>query len=132
MNQINALPGSDQPSGEPPLRPNRPPLQAAAHPEVPLPPHHRSSRAEPTAAAVPAPLATAADGDSAPQGPPAPGDESITGGAGGENIKADGEAEAVGSGSASLTLTSMPLLTPAPSTPRPLPLPAPLPLPCHP
>ncbi|WP_327402683.1 VWA domain-containing protein [Streptomyces sp. NBC_01288] len=64
--------------------------------------------AEPVAAgadaAVPAPLAAAADGESAPQGPPAPDDESITGGAGGETIGAEGVAEAVGAGSAALAL----------------------------
>ncbi|WP_416964993.1 VWA domain-containing protein [Streptomyces sp. Agncl-13] len=55
-------------------------------------------------AEVPAPLAAAADGEDAPQGPPAPDDESITGGAGGESIEADGVAEAVGSSSAALAL----------------------------
>ncbi|QBJ91285.1 penicillin acylase family protein [Streptomyces seoulensis] len=45
----------------------------------------------------PIPLPTAADGESAPQGPPAPDDESCTGGAGGaggNQIPAEGEAEA--------------------------------------
>jgi len=62
--------------------------------------------AEPVAADadVPAPLAAAADGEDAPQGPPAPDDESVTGGAGGESIEADGVAEAVGSSSAALAL----------------------------
>ncbi|TQJ89948.1 signal transduction histidine kinase [Streptomyces sp. SLBN-31] len=36
----------------------------------------------------------AADGDCAPQGPPAPGDETRTGGAGGSEERAEGEAEA--------------------------------------
>jgi hypothetical protein len=48
--------------------------------------------------------AAAADGEDAPQGPPAPDDESITGGAGGETIGAEGVAEAVGTGSAALAL----------------------------
>ncbi|TGN74515.1 penicillin acylase family protein [Streptomyces bauhiniae] len=42
----------------------------------------------------PIPLPTAADGGSAPQGPPAPDDESCTGGAGGNQFPAEGEAEA--------------------------------------
>ncbi|MGW4224026.1 penicillin acylase family protein [Streptomyces bauhiniae] len=42
----------------------------------------------------PIPLPTAADGESAPQGPPAPDDESCTGGAGGNQFPAEGEAEA--------------------------------------
>jgi hypothetical protein len=52
------------------------------------------------------PVAAAADGDSAPQGPPAPDDETVTGGAGGNSFEADGEAEAgiVGSDSAAVAL----------------------------
>ncbi|MFF0385048.1 penicillin acylase family protein [Streptomyces sp. NPDC004286] len=42
----------------------------------------------------PIPLPPAADGESAPQGPPAPDDESSTGGAGGNKTPAEGEAEA--------------------------------------
>ncbi|MET8693698.1 penicillin acylase family protein [Streptomyces bauhiniae] len=42
----------------------------------------------------PIPLPAAADGESAPQGPPAPDNESSTGGAGGNEIPAEGEAEA--------------------------------------
>ncbi|MFJ5301937.1 nitrate- and nitrite sensing domain-containing protein [Streptomyces sp. NPDC088350] len=38
---------------------------------------------------------SAADGESAPQGPPAPGSDARTGGAGGSQITAEGEAEAV-------------------------------------
>ncbi|MGY5047435.1 VWA domain-containing protein [Streptomyces sp. 900105755] len=43
--------------------------------------------------------AAAADGESAPQGPPAPDDETVTGGAGG-NTTAEGEAEATAPGDA--------------------------------
>ncbi|MFF1813746.1 VWA domain-containing protein [Streptomyces sp. NPDC058251] len=64
---------------------------------------------EPVAAEEPEPVAAkadqpvtaeadepaAADGDQAPQGPPAPDDESSTGGAGGKDDQAEGEAEAV-------------------------------------
>ncbi|WEO96341.1 VWA domain-containing protein [Streptomyces sp. FXJ1.172] len=49
--------------------------------------------AETTAEAAPAPEAITADGEDAPQGPPAPDDETRTGGAGG-NTDAEGEAEA--------------------------------------
>ncbi|WP_043675728.1 VWA domain-containing protein [Streptomyces xylophagus] len=61
---------------------------------------------EPVAAPEPEPVlvAAAADGEDAPQGPPAPDDESITGGAGGETVEAEGVAEAVGTGSAALAL----------------------------
>src|SRR3546814_2400396 len=51
----------------------------------------RSWRSGPVPVADPA----AADGESAPQGPPAPDDESSTGGAGGNQNTAGGEAEAV-------------------------------------
>ncbi|MET9355197.1 VWA domain-containing protein [Streptomyces sp. NPDC006617] len=53
------------------------------------------AEAEPAAAPAPAPAAAAAaaDGEEAPQGPPAPDDESSTGGAGG-NTDAEGAAEA--------------------------------------
>ncbi|GAA2515719.1 hypothetical protein [Streptomyces longisporus] len=57
--------------------------------------HKGSGTEETTPADPPATTHTpaAADGEDAPQGPPAPDDESSTGGAGG-NEKADGEAEA--------------------------------------
>ncbi|WP_427921420.1 VWA domain-containing protein [Streptomyces sp. cg40] len=64
--------------------------------------------ATPEPATEPAPAlaaaAAAADGESAPQGPPAPDNESVTGGAGGETIEAEGVAEAVGSDSAAAAL----------------------------
>ncbi|NGO14987.1 VWA domain-containing protein [Streptomyces sp. HC44] len=50
--------------------------------------------AEPTPVTVQANEPAVADGDQAPQGPPAPDNETATGGAGG-NEKAEGEAEAV-------------------------------------
>ncbi|WP_329254095.1 VWA domain-containing protein [Streptomyces sp. NBC_01478] len=53
---------------------------------------------------VPEPVAAAADGESAPQGPPALDDESVTGGAGGEDVTAEGVAEAVGTGSAAVAI----------------------------
>ncbi|MFE2420321.1 VWA domain-containing protein [Streptomyces hokutonensis] len=56
---------------------------------------------EPTPALV---AAAAADGESAPQGPPAPDNESVTGGAGGNTVEAEGVAEAVGSDSAAAAL----------------------------
>ncbi|MFI5884757.1 VWA domain-containing protein [Streptomyces sp. NPDC051554] len=56
-------------------------------------------------AAVPTPLAAAADGESAPQGSPALDDETTTGAAGGETVEADGVAETVGTGSAALALS---------------------------
>ncbi|MFI6404679.1 VWA domain-containing protein [Streptomyces sp. NPDC050548] len=64
---------------------------------------------EPAAEATPEPvpalaLAAAADGESAPQGPPAPDNESVTGGAGGETVEAEGVAEAVGADSAAAAL----------------------------
>uniref|UniRef100_UPI000371E86D VWA domain-containing protein n=1 Tax=Streptomyces hokutonensis TaxID=1306990 RepID=UPI000371E86D len=60
---------------------------------------------EPAAEPVPAlALAAAADGESAPQGPPAPDNGSVTGGAGGETVEAEGVAEAVGSDSAATAL----------------------------
>ncbi|MGW2645071.1 hypothetical protein ACWC2T_09155 [Streptomyces sp. NPDC001393] len=45
-------------------------------------------------ASAPASDPQAADGENAPQGPPAPDDERVTGGAGGNEIPAEGEAEA--------------------------------------
>ncbi len=49
---------------------------------------------EPAPAAEASPSAAVADGEDAPQGPPAPDDESRTGGAGGNESPAEGEAEA--------------------------------------
>ena len=87
-----------EPVAEPVAEPAAEPVAADGDADVP---------ALPTAdadAAVAAPLAAAADGEDAPQGPPAADDESITGGAGGETVGADGVAEAVGTGSAALAL----------------------------
>ncbi|MFJ3896216.1 VWA domain-containing protein [Streptomyces sp. NPDC090083] len=59
-------------------------------------------------APVLAPVAAAggadADGEVAPQGPPAPDDETVTGGAGGGTVEAEGVAEAVGRDSAATAL----------------------------
>ncbi|MFD6174654.1 VWA domain-containing protein [Streptomyces coeruleorubidus] len=62
--------------------------------DKPTPEAETTSEAEPTPEAVDASAPAAADGDSAPQGPPAPDDESSTGGAGGnDTAEAEGEAE---------------------------------------
>ncbi|MFE9706175.1 VWA domain-containing protein [Streptomyces sp. NPDC005930] len=69
--------------------------EAEAKPEPELKPEPKAAEAEPKAAkADPATTRPApADGEDTPQGPPAPDDESATGGAGG-NRDAEGEAEA--------------------------------------
>ncbi|MEV5179051.1 VWA domain-containing protein [Streptomyces werraensis] len=83
----------------------KPEAEAAAEPEAEASaeakPETKSepkaeAEAEPEAKADPAPEATpaAADGEQAPQGPPAPDDETRTGGAGGNESLAEGEAEA--------------------------------------
>ncbi|WP_225627157.1 VWA domain-containing protein [Streptomyces werraensis] len=83
----------------------KPEAEAAAEPEAEASaeakPETKSEpkaepEAEPEAKADPAPEATpaAADGEQAPQGPPAPDDETRTGGAGGDENPAEGEAEA--------------------------------------
>ncbi|MFF0004834.1 VWA domain-containing protein [Streptomyces tibetensis] len=54
-----------------------------------------------------APEPAAADGDTAPQGPPAPGDESSTGGAGGKKNTAEAAGEAAGEADPALTLTAL-------------------------
>ncbi|MEU9583657.1 VWA domain-containing protein [Streptomyces werraensis] len=85
--------------------PTTPEPEAAAEPEAEASaeakPETKSepkaeAEAEPEAKADPAPEATpaAADGEQAPQGPPAPDDETRTGGAGGNENPAEGEAEA--------------------------------------
>ncbi|MEV4445418.1 VWA domain-containing protein [Streptomyces mirabilis] len=58
---------------------------------------------EPVAASVDEPVA--ADGDQPPAGPPAADDESVTGGAGGEEDPAEGEAEAGTTGAPATPLT---------------------------
>ncbi|MEU9548423.1 VWA domain-containing protein [Streptomyces werraensis] len=75
--------------------------EAKVEPETEAKPETKSepkaeAEAEPEAKADPAPEATpaAADGEQAPQGPPAPDDETRTGGAGGNENPAEGEAEA--------------------------------------
>ncbi|CAL9481701.1 hypothetical protein SUDANB32_03032 [Streptomyces sp. enrichment culture] len=81
----------------------KPEAEAAAEPEAeasaeakPETKSEPKAEAEPEAKADPAPEATpaAADGEQAPQGPPAPDDETRTGGAGGNENPAEGEAEA--------------------------------------
>ncbi|MFI9266454.1 VWA domain-containing protein [Streptomyces werraensis] len=69
--------------------------KAEAEPEAAAEPEAKADPA-PEAKADPAPEATpaAADGEQAPQGPPAPDDETRTGGAGGNENPAEGEAEA--------------------------------------
>ncbi|MDQ1047123.1 VWA domain-containing protein [Streptomyces sp. V4I2] len=74
------------PEPEPVVEPEPEPVAEVA-PEVEATP-----QPEPVSETTPEPLA--ADGEDAPQGPPAVDDESGTGGAGG-NTKAEGEAEAV-------------------------------------
>ncbi|MFE2515007.1 VWA domain-containing protein [Streptomyces mirabilis] len=66
-----------------------------------------ASADEPTADSdnVPADEPVAADGDQPPAGPPAPDDESVTGGAGGEEDPAEGEAEAGTTGTPATPLT---------------------------
>ncbi|MFF7472433.1 BTAD domain-containing putative transcriptional regulator [Streptomyces sp. NPDC008092] len=104
------------PTHEDPTHPLAPPPPApfiahpAPHPEptpTTLPPTPTDPRplapTDPHPPASPAPLPpAAADGDSAPLGPPAPDHETVTGGAGG-NTRADGEAEAT----ATPTLTAI-------------------------
>ncbi|MET7896779.1 VWA domain-containing protein [Streptomyces mirabilis] len=69
--------------------------------------------AEPVAEPVTEPVAAsanepgAADGDQPPAGPPAPDDESVTGGAGGEEDTAEGEAEAGTTGTPATPLTQV-------------------------
>ncbi|MFF4306227.1 VWA domain-containing protein [Streptomyces sp. NPDC001601] len=77
-----------------------PTAEAAPEPitkAAPEPSPEPTAESEPEPVAEPAPEATpepaAADGGPAPQGPPAPDDETVTGGAGG-NTTAEGEAEA--------------------------------------
>ncbi|MGV9288042.1 VWA domain-containing protein [Streptomyces sp. NPDC003719] len=70
-----------------------PAFEAEAAPEADARPEPTpEDEAEPAPKAA-APEPAAADGEEAPQGPPAPDDETVTGGAGG-NPEADGEAEA--------------------------------------
>ncbi|MFF4398276.1 VWA domain-containing protein [Streptomyces sp. NPDC001480] len=74
-----------------------PAAEAATEPEAEVPAEPEAkTEVEPEAEAEPAqeqPQPAAADGEDAPQGPPAPDDETSTGGAGG-NTPAEGEAEA--------------------------------------
>ncbi|MFD5772938.1 VWA domain-containing protein, partial [Streptomyces fungicidicus] len=77
----------------------KPETAADEQPEAPEPAPEpaQDTEAEPEAAADAEPSGTdaaAADGEDAPQGPPAPDDETGTGGAGGNETRAEGEAEA--------------------------------------
>ncbi|MEU9405931.1 right-handed parallel beta-helix repeat-containing protein [Streptomyces sp. NPDC048281] len=84
-------------------------IPPAPRPPSPTPEPTPTPAPTPTAAPTPAPAPAPApaDGDSAPQGPPAPDDETVTGGAGGKTI-AEGEAEAA----ATRHLTPLTSLTP--------------------
>jgi len=93
--EVVVVPVVEEPVAETP-EPESTPEPAATTVDEPV----AAAVAEPTpavvepiaAAATPEPAA--ADGEPAPQGPPAPDNESITGGAGGNTVEADGEAEA--------------------------------------
>ncbi|XUL89386.1 VWA domain-containing protein [Streptomyces galilaeus] len=94
------------PAAEPVAEETAPEAEPAAEP-TPEPAAETAPEpvAEPTPEPAPALVAAAAaDGESAPQGPPAPDDESVTGGAGGNTIEAEGVAEAVGADSAAVAL----------------------------
>ncbi|MDT0394145.1 MULTISPECIES: VWA domain-containing protein [Streptomyces] len=88
-----------EPQPEPEEQPEPTPAPAAkAEPEQePEAAPEPKAEAEPEPVTEPAPAeepAAAADGEDAPQGPPAPDDETGTGGAGGNDSPAEGEAEA--------------------------------------
>ncbi|MFE2508113.1 VWA domain-containing protein [Streptomyces naganishii] len=88
-------PAAEEPIAEEPEAPaaDTPPAPAAEEPPAPAAEEPAEPAAEkPAAPAVHEPQA--ADGEAPPQGPPAPDDESRTGGAGGNDTPAEGEAEA--------------------------------------
>ncbi|MEV5263930.1 VWA domain-containing protein [Streptomyces werraensis] len=107
--ELEPTPTTPEPEAESEPTPTTPEPEAAAEPEAeasagakpetksePKAEAEPEAAAEPEAKADPAPEATpaAADGEQAPQGPPAPDDETRTGGAGGNENPAEGEAEA--------------------------------------
>ncbi|MEV5255447.1 VWA domain-containing protein [Streptomyces werraensis] len=107
--EAEAAPAAPEPEAESEPTPTTPEPEAAAEPEAeasagakpetksePKAEAEPEAAAEPEAKADPAPEATpaAADGEQAPLGPPAPDDETRTGGAGGNESPAEGEAEA--------------------------------------
>lgn len=88
-------PAAEEPIAEEPEAPaaDTPPTPATEEPPAPAAEEPAEPAAEkPAAPAVHEPQA--ADGEAPPQGPPAPDDESRTGGAGGNDTPAEGEAEA--------------------------------------
>ncbi|WP_210585317.1 VWA domain-containing protein [Streptomyces sp. GESEQ-35] len=86
---VTAAPVTEEPVAEEPV--TEAPVVEEPVTEVPAVEEPVAEEPEPVAAAVNEPLA--ADGEDTPQGPPAPDDETSTGGAGGNN-PAEGEAEA--------------------------------------
>ncbi|GGV19423.1 hypothetical protein GCM10010293_14400 [Streptomyces griseoflavus] len=95
-----AADAESQPQAEAETKPaGEPEAEATAEPETEAKPE-ADAEPEAEAAAEPAPATedspAAADGGTALQGPPAPDDESRTGGAGGNETPAEGEAEAEG------------------------------------
>lgn len=84
--------------------------EATAEPEAKEEPE---AKAEPAPAPESAPEASpaAADGEQVPQGPPAPDDGTRTGGAGGNENPAEGEAEAQGPATPASALRDTPLTT---------------------
>ncbi|NEB11452.1 VWA domain-containing protein [Streptomyces coelicoflavus] len=84
-----------EPGPEPePQTKSQPEPEAKAEPQAEQEPEQKPEPAEtPAAPAAAAPEPAAADGEDTPQGPPAPDDETSTGGAGGKT-DAEGEAEA--------------------------------------
>ncbi|GGJ16092.1 VWA domain-containing protein [Streptomyces brasiliensis] len=94
--QIAEVTAEPEPTAEVTTAPE-PTTEATPEPE-PTPEVVEESTPVAEVAAQPEPATTepeAADGEAAPQGPPAPDDESSTGGAGGNTDRADGEAEVI-------------------------------------
>ncbi len=88
---------AEPPAGNPVEIPPESPAEMTMELLLPLTPEDRASTEAPRAADARAAAheRPVADGEFAPQGPPAPDDDGRTGGAGGSKIPADGEAEAV-------------------------------------
>ncbi|MCS0606194.1 nitrate- and nitrite sensing domain-containing protein [Streptomyces sp. LP11] len=102
---------------EPPPEPARPLPPEAPHADAAGPlPRERPHPAPALPHDAPRTAPQTADGGHAPQGPPAAGDESRTGGAGGNTNPADGEAEA---DEDRLTSKGLPKRTPKITTPAP-------------
>ncbi|MFJ9564787.1 right-handed parallel beta-helix repeat-containing protein [Streptomyces fuscichromogenes] len=111
LTAADVTPAPRPPSPAPSTRPTNTPPSPTTPAQAPSPHPAPAPAPPPHPAPTPVPAAAAADGESAPQGPPAPDHETVTGGAGGRT-SAEGGAEVTAPPNPTRHLTALTALTP--------------------